>query len=93
MEMRTGNATRRTDDADHLSPFHRISRCNEWLAQMEIGGHDTSAMIDIDDVSRQKEIVDERDDSAIGRAHLLANRSPKINAQVARSEPAIEETA
>src|ERR1700681_4949741 len=93
MQVRSRNATRISDQTNHLSALHCITGRDERLAQMEIRGDDSAPVIDVDDVSREKEIVDERNHTAIRSAHRFADRAPKINAEVTRGERAIEEAS
>ena len=79
------------DQANHLSSLHRVAGCHEKLAQVEIRSDDSAAVVDVDDVSREKEVVDERNHPAIRSAHRLADRAPEINAEVTRGERAVEE--
>jgi metallophosphoesterase superfamily enzyme len=59
---------------------------------VEIRGNQAAAVIDVDDIAGEKEVVDQRDDTAIGGAHGLAHRSAEINAEVATGHPSVEQT-
>jgi hypothetical protein len=60
---------------------------------VEVGGDYAATVIDIDDVSREKEIVHESDDAAVGGADLFASGSPKIHAQMPGRQLAVEHSA
>jgi len=92
MQMRTGYTSGGTDESDLLPPLHGVANCDERLAEMEIAGYDTGTMVDVNDVAGQKEIVDERNHTAIGGIHRLAYRSPEIDAEVATGHLTVEET-
>jgi hypothetical protein len=91
--MRAGHSSGRSDESDLLSPFDRITDCHKRFAEVEIRGDDTSAVVDVDDVAGKKEIVDERNDTAVCRTHRLANGATEINAEVAAGHAAVEETS
>ena len=63
--MGSCDATRRTDKAYLLTLLHRITRRNKSFAQMKITGNDSGAVIDVDDIARKKEVIDESHDSTI----------------------------
>jgi len=60
---------------------------------MEIRGDNSATVIDVHDIPRQKEIVDESDYPAIGRAHRLAKCAAKVNAQVTSRQSPVEKSA
>ena len=57
---------------------------------MEVRCDDAAAVIDVDDVSREEEVVDERHHSTICRAYRLADGATEVYAEVARGNRAIE---
>jgi len=60
---------------------------------VEIRGDYPSAVIDVDHVSSEKEVIDQCNDSPIGGAHGLAYRTPEIDTQMATGHPSVEQTA
>ena len=80
--MWTGDTSRISHQPDHLCALHGITKRNEWFAEMEIGGNYSAAVVDVNHVAGQKEVVDEDDHPAIGRAHRLADSAPEVDAQV-----------
>jgi len=69
VKMRSCHSPSRADETDLLTTLNGISRSDERLAQMEVRGDDTTAVIDVDDITRQKEIPHESDNTAIGRVN------------------------
>ena len=60
---------------------------------MEVRGDYSRAVVYVNHVAGQEEIVDERDDTAIGRAYRLTDRASEIDAEVSRGERAVEQPA
>jgi hypothetical protein len=50
-------------------------------------------MIYVDDISREKKIVHQRDDATVGGADLFAGGSAKIDAQMSGRQLAVEHAA
>src|ERR1700694_2761136 len=90
--MRTRHPPGGADQTDYLPAGDSVPHRHKCLAEVEIRGDETTAVIDVDNVAGEKEVVDERDNPAIGGAHGLAYRSAKINTQVATRHPAVEQT-
>jgi len=90
MQVRAGDATCTPDQPNHLPSLHGVAGRYERLAHVEIRGDDPAAVIDVDHIPREKEVVDERNHPAIRRANRLADRAAEINAEVARRECAVE---
>jgi hypothetical protein len=93
MQVRAGYSPRRSDQSDLLPPRDRVAHCHERFTEMEISGDDSTTVIDVDDIASQKEIVDERNDTAVGGAHWVSDRPSEIDAKVAAGHAAVEETA
>ena len=91
MEVRAGHSSCGSNEPDLLSSLYSIAHGHECLAEMEIRGHDASSVIDVDDIAGQEEVVDQRDDSAVGSIHRLTDRSTEIDAEVAAGQVAIED--
>jgi hypothetical protein len=89
--MRTRHASGVADQADYLTALHYFADMHQRFAQMEVRRHDSAAVIDVHDVASQKEVVDQRHDSAIGRLHRLSHCPAKIDAEVTRSQLTVEE--
>lgn len=92
MEVRAGHSSCGPNESDLLSPLYGIPHCDEWFAEVEIRGHDASAVIDVNDIAGQEEVVDERDDAAVGSVHRLPHGPAKIDTEVAAGQVAIEDT-
>lgn len=90
MQMRASNASRISHQPDFLSPLHGVANCDERLAQVKVRRDDSGAVIDIDHIARQKEIVDERNNATISCAYRLPYSAPEVHAEMARSERAVE---
>jgi hypothetical protein len=92
MQVRPGHAAGRPDQADNLSAGDGVPCGHECLAEVEVRGDQTAAVIDVDDIAREKEVVDQRDDAAIGSPDGLAYRSAEINTEMAARHPSVEQT-
>jgi len=88
--MRASNASRISHQPDFLSPLYGVANSDEGFAQVKVRCDDSGAVIDVDHIARQKEIVDERDDAPISCAYRLSYSAPEINAEMARSERTVE---
>lgn len=60
---------------------------------MKIRRHYPAAVIDVHDVAREKEIVDERNDTSICRANRRADSAAKIHTEVSARERSVEHPA
>jgi hypothetical protein len=60
---------------------------------MEVRRYQPSAVIDVHHVASQKKIRDQRHYSAIRRSNRLSDPTPKVDAEVAAGELAIEQAA
>jgi hypothetical protein len=74
-----------------LSPHDGIANRHQWLAEVEVSGDYPTAVIDVNDVSSQKEIVDERHNATVRRAHRLTDSAPEIDAEVATGHATVEQ--
>ncbi len=91
--MRTGNTSRRANETDFLSALDGLTFGDERFAQMEITRHHAAAVIDVHNVTGEEEIVDERDNPAVGSTHGSADTAAEIDAEVSACHHAIEGTA
>ncbi len=93
MQVWSGHSPCSSDESDLLSPRDRVAHCHERFAEMEISGDDSTAVIDVDDIASQKEIVDERNDAAVRSAYWVSDRAAEIDAKVTAGHAAVKETA
>jgi hypothetical protein len=93
VKVGTRHSPRRADQANDLSAAHGISHGYQRFAHVKIGRDHAATVIYIDDVSREKEIVYQRDDAPVGGTDLFTGGSPKIDAQMSRRQLAIEHSA
>ena len=80
MQVRPCYAPGRADQTDNLSAGYCVTHRHEWFAEVEISGNQSAAVIDVHNISGEKEIVDQGDDSAICSAHWFPYSPPEINA-------------
>ena len=93
MEMWAGYPPGRADKSDLLSSHDRVAYRNEWFAEVKIRRNHSAAVVDVDNVAGEEEIVDQRNDSAISGAHRLPNRTPEIDTEVAAGHAAVEDAS
>src|SRR5438128_366033 len=82
VQVWAGHAAGRPNETDLLAARHRVAHGHERLAHMEVAGDDTAAMIDVDHVPGEKELRDERDDTAVRGVNGLAGLPSVVDAQV-----------
>ena len=78
MQMGSRRPATLPDAADHLIPRDRISRRDVHSAQMEVAGHQSGSMTQIDRVSREIEVRDQRDHPSSSGSHRRANAAGEI---------------
>ncbi len=93
MQVRSGHSSRSSDESNLLPSYDRVAYRYQRLAEMKVCGDDSTTVVDVNDVTGEKEIVDERNHSAVGRAHWLPDRAPEIDAKVTAGHAAVEETS
>ena len=93
MQVRTSHPSRRSDESDSLPPHYRVARGYERLAQVEVSCDDTTAVIDVNNVTGEKEIVDESNDTTVCRAHRLTGGAPEVDTEVTAGHATVEETS
>jgi hypothetical protein len=91
--MRAGYASGRTDESYLLSSLYGVTDCDERPAEMEIASDDSSAMVDVNDIAGQEEIVDQCNDTAVCGIHRLAGGAPEIDTEVAARHVTVEEAS
>ena len=60
---------------------------------MKVGRHDSLAVIDVHHIAREKEIPDQRNDSAIRGTYRLAHLSPEIDAEMPAGQRSVEHSS
>ena len=88
--MRSRDATRCPDKADRLTCADSIPRRYQLLAQMEIGAQDAGTVIQVDDVTGQKEGLDEEHFSVCRRYDRVTKRPAQVQAHVPTGHLTIE---
>ena len=88
--MRTSHSSSCTHQTYLLPPLDSVALRYQGLAQVEIRGNDSAAVIDIHDIPGEKKIADERDNSAISRSHWLSDRASKVYTEVAAGKRSVE---
>ena len=88
--MRASDASRLPHQPDFLSPLHGVANRDEGFAQVKVRRDDSGAVIDVDHIARQKEIVDERNNATISCAYRLPYSAPEVHAEMARGERTVE---
>ena len=91
--MRSSDASGSSNQADLLPALDGISGGNLRLAHMEVARHESIAVVDVDDVPREKEFGDERDDAAIRGVDRIAGRSAIVDTEMAARDLAVEDAA
>src|SRR4051812_13928833 len=79
------------DQPDNLSALHGVASRHQRLAHVEVRGDYSAAVVDVDDIPGEKEPVDERNDSTIGRADRLTDRTPEVDTKMSRRQLAVED--
>jgi hypothetical protein len=72
VKMRACHPAGRADQADLLAALHSVTRRNERFAQMKVASDYSPSVIYVHDVAGEKEITDERDNTAIRCMHRCA---------------------
>ena len=93
MEVRSGDAPSRSYQSDALSPRYRIANGHERLAEVEVCSDDSTTVVDVNHIAREKEIVDQCNDSAVRCQHWFSNRATEIDAEVTTGHAAVEDAA
>ena len=90
VEMRAGDAPRRANDAYLLTALHCVTSGDARFRQMEVARHHARTVIHVDHIAREKEIGDDRNDSAVCRTHGIARLPREIDTPMAARYPTIE---
>ena len=80
--MRPGHAPSCADETNLLSASNGVTLSYQRATQMEVACHDAGTVIDVDDISGEKEIRDKLDNTAIRCAHRRTDSSSEIDAEV-----------
>lgn len=67
VEVGAGDSPGRADESDLLSPANSVTGGDERLAQVKVCRHDSTTVVEVDNVPGEKEITDERDNSTVCR--------------------------
>ena len=93
MEVRAGHPSSRSDKSDALTALNRVACGDERLAEMEVSGYDTCAVIDVHDVAGEKEAVHERDDAPVRSSDRFSDGAAEIDTEVAAGNGAVEDSS
>ena len=88
--MRSGDSPGITDQTNLLTAANCIAGRDERPAEMEIRSHDSPAVIYIHDIPGEKEVADERDDTAIRSQDGRSDSTAEIDAEMAAGHRAVE---
>jgi hypothetical protein len=83
MQVWPRHASRRANETNLLSTLDGVPNGNRRLREVKVARDDSAAVIDVHDVARQEEIVDECHDTTIRRAHRIARLAREIDAAMA----------
>lgn len=78
-------------DSNLLTSLHRIAYRDGRLRQMEVAGHHSVPVIDVDHVPGEEEVVHERDDAPIRGDDGIARLTGEVHTAVAACEAAVEQ--
>ena len=90
MQMRSCHAPCRSDETNLLSPSNSVTLCNQCATHVEVTGDNAGAMIDVNDISREKEIRHERDNTSIRCVYWRAEFSCEVHSEMRARQNAIE---
>src|SRR5690606_22782221 len=90
VQVRPGHAPGRADLSDLLPGLDRVALGDRHLAEVEVRGHESGAVVDVDDVPAEEELVDDAHDAAGGRVDRRADGSGEVDARVAALDLAVE---
>src|SRR5687768_13602028 len=88
--MGSCNTSTRSHFADLLAFLDCVAFSYERTAEMKVTSDDPRAVIDVDDLAGQKEIIDERHDTAIRGAYRRSDRAREIHSKMSAREGAVE---
>src|SRR5690606_11767923 len=90
VEVRPGHAPGRADLSDLLPGLDRVALGDVDFAEVEVRGHEPGAVVDVDDVPAEEELVDDAHDPTGGRVDGRADRAGEVDAGVAALDLAVE---
>jgi hypothetical protein len=82
MQMGACDTPGSADDPDLLPALHRVANGNRRLGQVKVARDDSAAVVDVHDIAREKEIVDECHDATIRGAHRIARLAGEVHTAV-----------
>jgi len=80
--MRPGHSPSRSDETNLLSASNGVTLCHEGAAQMEVASHNAGAVIDVNDISGEKEIRGKCDNTTIRCAYGRPDSSGEIHSEM-----------
>lgn len=93
VKMRSGDSSSRTHLTNLLTTLDSVTGGDESLAQMEVRGDDAPTVVDVHDIARQKEIIHERNNSAVCSSNSVSHRATEIDAKMTARQSAVEHSA
>src|SRR5678809_1681018 len=82
--MRAGNATRRPDLTDQLTPLDCVTLRGQLSGKVQVGARQPSAVIDIDHVATEVEPTNDAHHAPVSGAHGCTGGAGEVGAHVAR---------
>jgi hypothetical protein len=82
VQVRPGHAAAGADAPDRLPGRHGVAHGHVLPAQVEVRAHETLAVIEVDHVARQVELLDQRDDASRGGVHGGTDGAGEVDARV-----------
>ncbi len=90
MQMGTRRPPTLPDTADHLAARDRISRRDVHPTQMEVAGHESGSVTQIDRVPREIKVRDQRDHPSSRGSHRRTNRACEVGSVVPARDLPVE---
>ena len=88
--MRACHSPGCTDETNLLSASNGVTLRDERATQMEVAGHDAGAVIDVNDISGEKEIRDKSHNTAIRCIYRRADFPCEIHSEMRARQSSIE---
>src|SRR5690606_10433505 len=90
VQMRAGDASRRAGKPDLLPLLDHVADGHVDSRQVQIGSVKPEAVVDVDGVAAEKQLLREHDPAAIGRQDRRTGRSSQVGARMRRPRLAVE---